>query len=1065
MRGTLNVIAASGGKIQAAAGDSADVGQTASVLPIPVPIGNTTVTVAGGATPTNAVITLTQAVPGVGNSATIFDDEFTSAPWQPHRLFQAGDLWSYTTTLDTTGSGVADSANTWWANPIATPQALTVYPPPSGGALSLGLMTTPTGIGITQAFIGTLINNQRSGGLHLYGYHEMQVSVTATRGFLFHWDIEDYPNNPTWTVEMDLDIWTDSAGVRHVRFSLPPGQPTNPNLTIIYQTTTLDITQLHTYGLNWQSDHITAYIDGLAVGQINNPGGDFQSQPCFSYFLTSAASYNVGDGTPTAGSLPTFATIGYYRLFSNIPTTAGVVLVHAYNAGGSANTIVDSVVQNWIRHPDARIGSAPKLTALSHNTLPMAAGSTITVGFTNPNTNTQGIAAAWYVPFVNGSSFGSLANVGSAGATPNAPTITASASGGSTATVLVTLPTSGPALDTGLVQVQYRITGTTSWTAATSPPLYITPTNGSFLDGSGNTWTLASNGNPVINTTVTDTVSHAQEMFLITGTLWQFDGTSWYSFTPSGTITSSAQLAWAGPVATSPLLSPGLLVQGLGAGNYDISCYVSNSSGTSTLSNIPQITIGGTSTGPGPAASSAFLTADYTSTYFYPTPGTTTQNPTRGQMIVAPGLYGVADGAGGNDGSLIGSFSDTTNGNPYALFTSPTYQSRMATVSPGIWMFVTNPLSCVNTSNNTVSPNGYTNLINNFYKVDPLGVSGVIIGLDWTQLGVGVTQYGQLMHALAVYFQNQIMPNGKRCPVIGFTGANENFGGADPSTYYNAMVANVKNVPLPGGGTYKVLAAVADWWNDVPGGMNGFSQNTPGIDIFQNDNFFTGSATPGGVPMSQLQTTFAAAMSVDILNLANTVTYQPSTAYGVAGNMDSSVRDAAMGDYRGAIWDALQKIGAANNSPVAAYIMKWDSALQSTAGFLFDDQTLTSPNNILPTGYYNGRGVRTATGPRWNVTSNSGGLLCMATSPSSGDLTLKIVVAGQGAQSGRIAFSHWPLNATGNGTLNMWQMTSSSTADGTRTTLNVGSNAGQSPGISAIVNLPDPSITIISSVA
>ena len=56
-------------------------------------------------------------------------------------------------------------------------------------------------------------------------------------------------------------------------------------------------------------------------------------------------------------------------------------------------------------------------------------------------------------------------------------------------------------------------------------------------------------------------------------------------------------------------------------------------------------------------------------------------------------------------------------------------------------------------------------------------------------------------------------------------------------------------------------------------------------------------------------------------------------------------------------------------------------------------------------------------------------------------------------------------NATGNGTLNMWQMTSSSTADGTRTTLNVGSNAGQSPGISAIVNLPDPSITIISSVA
>jgi len=649
MRGALNVIAASGGSIKATAGDSADVGQTASVLPIPVPIGNTTVTVAGGATPTNAVITLTQAVPGVGNSATIFDDEFTSAPWQPHRLFQAGDKWAYTSTLDTTGSGQSDTADTWWANPIATPQALTVYPPPSGGALSLGLMTTPTGIGITQAFIGTLINNQRSGGLHLYGYHEMQVSVTATRGFLFHWDIEDYPNNPTWTVEMDLDIWTDSAGVQHVRFSLPPGQPTNPNLTIIYQTTTLDITQLHIYGLNWQSDHITAYIDGLAVGQINNPGGDFQSQPCFGYFLTSAASYNVGDGTPTAGALPTFATIGYYRLFSNIPTTAGVVLVHAFNAGGNSNTIIDAVGQNWVRHPDSRLGSAPALLAISNNTLPMAAGQTITVGFTNPNTNTPGQAAAWYVPFVNGSAFGSLANVGAAGATPNAPSITTSATSNTTIATLVTLPTSGPALDTGVVQVQYRLTGTTPWSGQSpAPPTYITPLRGSILDRSGNTWTLASNGNPVINTTVTDTVSHAQELFLFAGTFWQFDGAAWYSFTPTGTITSAAQLSWAGPVATSPLLSPGIATTGLTAGaTYDVTAYVSNSVGAGALSAIAQVTM------PGGVGSGATLFDDFNTLNLYHY-----LNPQPGQ-IWEPVYFWVPAGAQINSTWLVN--PDNTN--------------------------------------------------------------------------------------------------------------------------------------------------------------------------------------------------------------------------------------------------------------------------------------------------------------------------------------------------------------------------------------------------------------------
>ena len=1070
MRGTLNLVAASGGKIQAAASDSADVGQSASVLPIPVPLGNATVTVAGGGTPTNAVITLTQAVPGVGNSATIFDDEFSTAPWQPHRLFQAGDQWSYTTTVDTTGSGVTDDADTWWANPIATPQAATVYPPPSQGALPLGLMSTPSGIGISQAFIGTLINNQRSGGLRLFGYHEMRVKVPRVPGFLWHWDIEDYPTTPTDTAEMDLDIWTDGTNTSHVRFSFPAGLPLSPNRITIYETTTLDVTQFHIYALNWQTDHVTVYIDGLVVAQVLNPGGDYQTQACFAYFLTSAASF-TGDIVPTPASLPAFAQIDYYRLFSNIPTTAGVVLVHAFNAGGSTNTISDSVGQGWIRHQDARIGSAPRLTAISHNTLPMAAGSTITVGFSNPSANTTGTAAAWYVPFVNGSSFGSLANVGATGAIPNAPSITASVSG-SSAVVLVTLPTTGAPLDAGVVQVQYRVTGTTSWTSVPSPPTYCTPASGSLLDSFGNTWALASNGNPVINGTVTDTTSHAQELFLITGTLWQFDGTSWYSFTPGGTITNVSQVSWAGPNATSPLLSPGITVGGLAAGNYDLSAYVSNSAGPGALSSIAQVTIGSATTGPGPAASSAFLTADYTSPYFYPSPGTQTQNPARGQMIISPRLYSVVDGAGGNDSNFLGSFTGVQNGNPFALFTSPEYQTKMATVNPGMWRFLTLPASTWNFGTNppTIATNAYTNLIQNFFKVDPLGVSSIIMGLNWRDLNVtSQTTYGQMIHALALFFQNQIMPNGKRLPVIGFTGQNEPSAGDpapwnDPNGFYNQIVANCKNVTLPGGGAYIVAgpvpAAVFPDWTS----WAGFTAAVAGIDIFTWDNFFEGSPTPGGVPMSRLQTPQSQGGVSDYFSdgllrqVSPNVTYQPSLAYMPAGNMDSAVADIAMGDYRGAVWDALQHIQCANCSPVFAYNEKWDSALQGPAGFLLDTEPAVG-NPITPAGYYNGRAVRTTTGPRWNVPTNAIGFFCIACNPSASDLTMKIVNAGQGSRSGTIAFSHWPINSTGNGTLNMWQMTSSSTADGNRSTITV------TAGVSQTVTLPDPSITIISSIA
>ena len=471
--------------------------------------------------------------------------------------------------------------------------------------------------------------------------------------------------------------------------------------------------------------------------------------------------------------------------------------------------------------------------------------------------------------------------------------------------------------------------------------------------------------------------------------------------------------------------------------------------------------------GTGPAASSSFLTVDYTSPYFYPTPGTQTQDPSRGQMIISPRLWGVIDGAFSNDGTEIGAFNDTTNGNPFALLTSPSYQTKMATVNPGIWTALTPPPGVWNFGTNppSVAANGYTNLINNFYKLDPLGVSAIILNLNWRDLNItNQTTYGQMIHAMAVYFQNQIMPNGKRCPVIGFIGQNEPSPGDDLVGYYTQIVSNCKNVTLPGGGTYIVQGPCPDSVFLGTGNWASFSQSVPGIDVFQWDNFFEDGGFPvGGTPMSRLQTPQSSGGVSDWFSngiqtqVSNTVAYQP-TAYAPCGNMDAAVADPAMGDYRGAMWDALQRIQSANCSPVQAWNQKWDSALQGPAGFLLN--TDPSPTNpITPAGYYNGRAVRTTTGPRWNITTNSANLISMACT-SNVDITVMIVVAGQGAQNNKtVAFSHWPINSTGNGTLNVWQMTSANTADGTRTTVNV------TAGVSQQLSFPDPSVTIISSIA
>jgi hypothetical protein len=133
------------------------------------------------------------------------------------------------------------------------------------------------------------------------------------------------------------------------------------------------------------------------------------------------------------------------------------------------------------------------------------------------------------------------------------------------------------------------------------------------------------------------------------------------------------------------------------------------------------------------------------------------------------------------------------------------------------------------------------------------------------------------------------------------------------------------------------------------------------------------------------------------------------------------------------------------------YMGYWDSFLQGTSGLIDENM------NITPKGYLMAKGVRNVVGQRWAVTTNSAGLLVCTTTPSAGHMTMMVVNAGQGAQNSKtVAFSHWPINSTGNGTANTWQMTSSSTGDGTTGTVAVTS------GVTAAMNFPDPSITIIT---
>lgn len=272
-------------------------------------------------------------------TAANFDDEFSTAPWMSHTPWQSGDMWAYGTSWAPDGLSEGPS---WWGNAIDTPTTPALVSL-SSGKLNLALVANSGGLsgvgtcnGGTCGTVGTIIQNQQlpGGNQQLFGYYEFSVAVQSIPGFFFQWDVEDYPINSSWTMEIDTNIWTGSDGSKHIRFRNPVSD------VVWYETTSVDITQQNIIGVDWQHDFITFYINNVQVAQVANPGGDFQSQAGFTYFLTSDASYQPGLPSVNTGSLPGIASIDYYRIYTSKPSAV------APTPGCNSSTQIASCVAN-----------------------------------------------------------------------------------------------------------------------------------------------------------------------------------------------------------------------------------------------------------------------------------------------------------------------------------------------------------------------------------------------------------------------------------------------------------------------------------------------------------------------------------------------------------------------------------------------------------------------------------------------------------------------------------------------------------------------------------------------
>lgn len=171
-------------------------------------------------------------------------------------------------------------------------------------------------------------------------------------------------------------------------------------------------------------------------------------------------------------------------------------------------------------------------------------------------------------------------------ATPGAPTaLSSTGSTSSSVTITWSPPTTGGALDAGSYTVQSALHNGTFSTFTVVP--YCTPNTGTITDAFGNVWRIA-NGSATsaifVNNVEATPTNNVTLMYRVGGTIWQFGGGSWYSYTPSGTISNPANLAWVGPTTANPLV---VTITGLSNGqSYDFRVNVSSSAGAGPYAQI-----------------------------------------------------------------------------------------------------------------------------------------------------------------------------------------------------------------------------------------------------------------------------------------------------------------------------------------------------------------------------------------------------------------------------------------------------------------------------------------------
>lgn len=501
---------------------------------------------------------------------------------------------------------------------------------------------------------------------------------------------------------------------------------------------------------------------------------------------------------------------------------------------------------------------------------------------------------------------------------------------------------------------------------------------------------------------------------------------------------------------TGNVLSVG--ATGLSARNYAISVQATQAGVSNSPFTQPGIAITASS-GPavGPAASSTFVTADFTS------------KPSNAQ-VVSKYVWGVATSLMSDNSFAI--CANTAVQAALKPLNFPLYRFNSASLNP--WCEAA--FGSGTTASDASLHNVIGNLIDNWSKFMPpdariiIGM-GVNPGNNWTQGNFG---------AMCGNFVRYIMrtnsaATGVPMPVYGFEVGNENNG----ASWYNGYFTSAAQAVKAANPNYKMFGPVFSFDDNLGGFGAGVGNNCDVLDYHAYNYGGQGEFNSKGGVNAILATQMFSGLGGDLSGFIGSGgnpnaeifigEYNQNNTYGtLSGGLSPGVCNTYMQNSVGAVFNANTVLSGLNSTTKFTMGGIWGAYGDSDYGVVGGTDNINGGgNSVAPGGYLLSKGAATMFGPRCNITTGAqapGALRTLAVSggPTATSIGLMLINTDpNNAINGvQVALSHWPVNSSGTATINKWLVGPANTT-GLLTTLAVTS------GLTAAISLPAQSVTIL----